>query len=536
MNSQQAMMAAVDNAEPEAVNASRFDFLCRATEIVTNAGARDEMFVLLLSLLRKDLRQLAEQESPPDFLALSFALEQELERLRQFSDFPYLAEKVVVAFGGAFSAGKSSLINALLGKKLLVTEVDPTTSLPTYLLKGEADVVLARNLFGKLITLSADEFASLTHDEPLLYGTHISQLLQAAMITRSDFPWQNLAFIDTPGYTKHDDSHGSARTDEQLARSQLNAAQAIVWVISAKDGGIKEEDIQFLASLEPTIPRLVVVSRADQVPEADIDRIVETIQQRLQERNLAPLAIVPVSSRKPERFSQQLILEQLQLWNAEPRTLQFAQNFKRLFRRYEKHLADQQRLVNLYLNRLNRLLSAAPEDEALAMDIEALKLRELQRLAELKEVSAELEQLQRRFFIHIKAVCDDCGIAFPDLAALELLGLSHIDLLALLHQERQAAGQPAPDACVELRALLLPAAITNQAALLRRMNSAYTQALSRLQATPTTRFWPKPTGLVAYYASAWQQLSPPTDGRCLPSPLPDMTAYYREALSSLSFQ
>ena len=139
MNSQQAMMAAVDNAEPEAVSASRFDFLCRATEIIDNAGARDEKFVLLQKFLRQDLRQLAEQESPPDFLALSFALEQELERLRQFSDFPHLAEKVVVAFGGAFSAGKSSLINALFGQVTAATDVlpDTTTEWTPYRLKHD---------------------------------------------------------------------------------------------------------------------------------------------------------------------------------------------------------------------------------------------------------------------------------------------------------------------------------------------------------------------------------------------------------------
>ncbi|VTP65736.1 Dynamin family [Leclercia adecarboxylata] len=66
----------------------------------------------------------------------------------------------------AFSAGKSSLINALVGdRKCLVTEVDPTTSLPTYLVQGEQETpdVKAINLFNRLITLSHSQFRTLTH-------------------------------------------------------------------------------------------------------------------------------------------------------------------------------------------------------------------------------------------------------------------------------------------------------------------------------------------------------------------------------------
>ena len=336
--------------------AARYALLCRSTLANPTDDPRGLRLAPHLSALRTllghDLRALGRQGSPDDFADICFELEQELERFQEFCAFPPLAQKFVVAFGGGFSAGKSSLINALLGKRLLVTEVDPTTSLPTYLLKGEEDAIHAQNLFGHRIGLSDEEFLSLTHDEDVRYGSNVSRLLRSAIMSRQDFPWQNLALIDTPGYTKHEDRQHSERTDEHIARTQLNSAQAIVWVIDARQGCITEDDIKFLASLRPEIPRLIALSRADQKPAEEIADIVKGIRATLETRNLPFLDVVAVSARKKE-WSFTPILEQLARWNGAPRALRFAHNFKHQFTRYTRHLDDERRQAQQHLNRLN---------------------------------------------------------------------------------------------------------------------------------------------------------------------------------------
>jgi ribosome biogenesis GTPase A len=195
--------------------ASRYSLLCRATQSqpdnaspLTNVS---EALDALNKLLKQDLLNLAREGSPDDFADIYFALEQELERFREFCAFPTLAQKVVIGFGGAFSAGKSTLINTLLGEKLLAFEVDPTTSLPTYILHGEQDGICALNLFHQRLELSHEEFLSLTHDEKQKYGSSVAGLLNAAFITRANLPWQNLALIDTPGYSKPDGEHWNAQ-------------------------------------------------------------------------------------------------------------------------------------------------------------------------------------------------------------------------------------------------------------------------------------------------------------------------------------
>ena len=440
--------------------AARYALLCRSTQATAPADDSQALRVgphlsALRTLLQHDLRALGRQGSPDDFADICFELDHELERFEEFCAFPALAQKFVVAFGGGFSAGKSSLINALLVKRLLVTEVDPTTSLPTYLLQGDEDAIHALNLFGHRIHLSEEEFLSLTHDEIERYGSNVSRLLHSAIISRRDFPWQHLALIDTPGYTKHEDKRHSARTDEHIARTQLNSAQAIVWVIDARQGCITEEDINFLASLRPDIPRLFALSRADQKPAEDIDAIVAGIRTTLETRNLPFIDVVAVSARS-KKWLPTHIIEQLNQWSGNKRELRFAHNFKHQFTRYARHLDDERRQAQQHLNRFNRILALA-EEPAIQQDAQELKQRAEGVLHSCERVRDELDTLRHQFFSRLKTIGNHVGIPLPEPSELDLLDqASGFDLLQALRQLREAEGKPPPDEPATLRELAQP--------------------------------------------------------------------------------
>lgn len=448
---------------------ARYALLCRSTQVEATKDLQtrqiNEHLQVLNKLLKHDLRALARRGSPHDFADIYFALEQELERFHEFCSFPALSQKIVVAFGGGFSAGKSSLINALLGKRLLVTEVDPTTSLPTYLLHGEHDAVHAHNLFGHRIDLSNEEFLSLTHDETERYGSNVSRLLRSAFITRADFPWSDLALIDTPGYTKHEDQVQHARTDEHIARTQLNAAQAIVWVIDARKGCITEDDLRFLATVQADIPRLIVVSRADQKPAEDMSAIVQGIKTTLSERNLPFMDVIAVSARKKQEWPMEPILAQLAAWSQQPRTLRFAHNFKAQFTHYARFIEEQQRSAQRHLNRLNRILVMA-ENEAVQADAEELKQQAQDSLSAANERAAELLELRHRFFSELKAVGDTVGIALPEPSEIDLLDTLGTDILKLLMEQREEEGRSTPDEPQKLRDLMNEGETTKLSCLL----------------------------------------------------------------------
>lgn len=471
--------------EPAPSTNDRYPLLCRSTQAnIGNdplAQQNAEHLQALDKLLTHDLRELARRDSPDDFADIYFALEQELDRFREFCAYPALAQKFVVAFGGSFSAGKSSLINTLLGQRLLVTEVDPTTSLPTYVLKGNADAVHALNLFGHRMDLGTDDFLSLTHDEVQRYGSNISRLLRTAIMTRADFPWDNLAIIDTPGYTNHEDQTQGARTDEHIARTQLNAAQAIVWVIDARQGAITEDDLKFLASLQPDIPRLIAVSRADQKPAQDVAAIVATIKRTLTERNVAFVDVLPVSARNKPEWPVQALLEQLATWNTQPRALRFAHNFKALFTRYHHGLDTEERRTRWQLNRLNRILVFADTPEA-QTDAQELKADLEARLERLAAQQQDLTTLRMRFFTELKRSGDTVGVPLPETREIDLLSDVVSPLLGHLTALRTKQRKPMPDLRQPLRVLTQPG---NMSCLYRfeRLNTRLLPAL-RLLARP----------------------------------------------------
>lgn len=366
---------------------ARYELLCRSTQAQPTENILDPEIETQLqelqSLLDNDLRALARQGSPDDFTDLYLALQQELKRFKECCIFPAPAKKVLVAFGGGFSAGKSSLINALLGERLLVTEIDPTTSLPTYLLQGEANAIQAINFFGHLINVSLEEFQSLTHDEVEKYDSNVSRLLRTAFITRTNFPWSRLAIVDTPGYTKHENPGHSDHTDEELSRNHLNAAQAIVWVIDARKGCITEDDLNFLATLQEDIPRFFVVSRADQKSPEDIERILAGIRQTLEERKLPFVNVVATSIRKQQLWPLAPVFKYLNDLNKELVKSHFSKNFNKPFNDYILSINKKQRYTQSKIDDVNRIC-------LLSNDSETQKAIETQ-LKHLKEKAQKTE-------------------------------------------------------------------------------------------------------------------------------------------------
>jgi tRNA U34 5-carboxymethylaminomethyl modifying GTPase MnmE/TrmE len=349
--------------------AQRYDLLCRASQShVEQDGQRLQLAAdldVLDKIINHDLPELARSGSPDHFADILKSLNLELEHFREFCEFPDLAQKVVVGVGGAFSAGKSSLINTLLGKKRLVVEIDPTTSLPTYLLYGEQEQITALNLFRRRVILSQDEFASLTHEEKIKYGSQIAGLLRSAFVSDPDFAWKNIALLDTPGYSKPDSEQWSERTDESVARSQLNLSNFIIWVVSATQGTISEDDLKFLATLNADIPKLIVVSRADAKTPEDIAKIVALVKQTTAERGVNVLDVVPVSARKKNDYPVQPVVEFLENWNNENKKLNFVYNFRKLFTEYSRYMQDKQKQAKVKLDQINQMIFLSDNEKIL---------------------------------------------------------------------------------------------------------------------------------------------------------------------------
>lgn len=415
----------------------RYALLSQACESAVGKGNQqlEQQLQALEQIIEQELPALARKGSPDNITDLLQALRLEMARFREFCEYPALPSKVVVGLGGSFSAGKSSLINALIGdRQCLVTEVDPTTSLPTYLVqsKSEQTEVHAINLFNRVVSLSHEQFRTLTHEEKSRYGSQVSSLLKSVVVAHPALPWGNLALLDTPGYSKADQV-GSERTDANLARAQLNSAQFIVWLIPADKGTITEEDIVFLGTLDRAIPKLVVISRADKHPAEEIEQIVALVRDTLAKRGVSVLDVIPFSNRPRSNYSAEPLLDYFAQWNTARRELGFAQQFKRQFMAYQRFIDEEKQQAQRLLGKFNRIL-ALTDDGDIQDDIGSVQRKCKVVLVQQELMAEELVEVQSRFFSLLKQIGDRVGIPLPEPDELSLLVLDPINFSHLLLQ------------------------------------------------------------------------------------------------------
>lgn len=422
-------MISIDLTEEQI--AERYKLFCAASDLQSQQPEPlKEALYQLNKLIQNDLIELSRSNPPSDITRILASLNEELHRFGLFCEFPHLATKSVVGFGGGFSAGKSSLINRLIDRKYLAVQVDPTTSMPAYVLHDKEEKIQAINLHDNLIELTSTQLSSLTHEEKYLYGSQIGSLLQAAYISLPDFPWHNLAFLDTPGYSKPDDDGCNEKTDADRAELQLKSANYIIWAVSLEHGTIPEADIQFLAKLND-IPKCIVITHADKRLPDDVVAIEALIRHTLQERGISFTTIIPFSRKKKSEFSLQPLLTQFDEWNKKPRAVQFAQNFKRLFIDYRTHFNKRRSEEAKRLNILNKVV-ALIDDENTSKEAEILRRHAQGELTKIESSSKDLSELEEAFFTLLKKIGDEVNIELPEPHDLDLLDLRPINLSTLL--------------------------------------------------------------------------------------------------------
>ena len=258
--------------------------------------ARD--YVALEKMVRTDFLRLTGDFCFPGESRLYHDLLGLLDEFRELVEFPHLANKNVVAIGGGFSSGKSRFVNALLGvKHLLPTGINPTTAIPTFLTWAAEEKIRALNTFNRSEALSREDFRDISHafndgeeaqDSPISFY-HILKLVQ---IGTPDFRWNNIAFLDTPGYSKphlegDETSIGTdaGNTDEEKACEHLKQADFLIWAVPATQGTLPQNDIEFLVNKVKWKKEIyLLITKSDEQTEDDLQPSVTEICETFKSR------------------------------------------------------------------------------------------------------------------------------------------------------------------------------------------------------------------------------------------------------------
>lgn len=431
-----------------------FQLLCRL--ISPSAASRDGSasperevdLSRLEEIIFKRIPEAMNRNAPPDYYELYMDFRAEYDKFRDYILYDQLIGKNVVALGGGFSSGKSTFLNALNGEPALPEGIEPTTAVPTYVVHGDYSV-RAINIFDAKVTLQRlMDIQKIAHgfgrveagDRVLTDGTTLGHVLESIFLATPRQIYPNIAFLDTPGYSKPESAQYSSRTDEQIARQQLNTAGLILWFVNAGNGVITQNDIDFLRSLREDIPKLVILTRADRKRD-QLKEIRAKVQETLALKGVGNcLGVYAYDRDCPEDYDMPRIRAFFEDWNRRTARPNFAINFKRLFIRCRKFFEDEKAKSGWQLEQLNHASLILSGDEKAAQILDRLIADcKLENLA-LAKTGEAVCQLQNLFFQEIKRVSDVVGICMPEPSEIDLLREDAQDPLSLLQDYNRSQG------------------------------------------------------------------------------------------------
>lgn len=360
-----------------------------------------------------DFRNFSRNDAPPDSATHFSTFLYEFSKFSEFAVFPGLAGKNLVGVGGEFSSGKSTFINHfLLKERILPFDNDPSTSVPSYVMKSTEEIITVLNMFNRVFTITKDELGLIDHNFAQKYEMPLARLAKAMFIQSPTVEYENIAFLDTPGFNKDYQLYYSANTDERIALDQLNSCNYILWLVKVKDGTLKTGAIEFMNRLNRNIPLVMIMTGYGGTQD---DEVVETCRKQLEKSGIKYLDVLKIDSRTPDRHDSVKVRELLSGWNSTQLNITFARNFKKIFTAYSKYYQQKMDDEKKRLNKINHSLGLLDENSRdIASYLGLMKDEANVKIHRLKNLEKELDMLKNDFFVRLKEIGDAVGIPLPE--------------------------------------------------------------------------------------------------------------------------
>ncbi len=275
----------------------RYDLIAR----ILNAKTNNEGLEEYQQILDNEFLEFASGVDSLKEKEIALLMLQEIQKeLQLVASYPSLFQKTIVAVGGGFSAGKSTFLNNLLGLKLKLPEdMNPTTAIPTYCLKGEREVLMGRSQNGGVVELPDFSF---DHETLNAFGFDLKSIMPF-MILSAPLPFKHLCFIDTPGYNPF--NQGYTGGDKEASKKSLKHAKHILWLVSCERGGIESGDLEFLQELyEEGKQVFIVLSRADRRTKSQLEEVAKKIRETLKDNGIEFKGIGAYSTTRYQEYKE----------------------------------------------------------------------------------------------------------------------------------------------------------------------------------------------------------------------------------------
>ncbi|WQW09594.1 dynamin-like GTPase family protein [Helicobacter pylori] len=276
----------------------RYDLIAR----ILNAKMENEGLEEYQSVLDNEFLDFASGVDSLKEKEIALLTLQEIQKeLQLVASYPSLFQKTIVAVGGGFSAGKSTFLNNLLGLKLKLPEdMNPTTAIPTYCLKGKKEVLMGFSQNGGMVELPHLAF---NHQFLKSLGFNLKEIMPFMLLSAPSVPFEFLCFIDTPGYNPG--NQGYTGGDKEASKESLKHAKHILWLISCERGGIESDDLEFLQDLyEEGKQVFIVLSRADRRTKRQLEEVAKKIKETLKDHGIEFKGIGAYSATRYQEYKE----------------------------------------------------------------------------------------------------------------------------------------------------------------------------------------------------------------------------------------
>ena len=287
-----------------------------------------------------------------------------------------LDELFLLVIVGEFNAGKSAVVNALAGEKIMTEGATPTTAAVTLLRHGE-------------------------EEGERYQGADIVERLMPADFLRE------ITIVDTPG------TNAVIRRHEEITREFVPRADLVLFVTSA-DRPFTESERVFLEMIRDWGKKIVVVlNKIDLLTTEELTQVLAFVEQNARSLLGAVPEIFPVAARFAFQAKQSLHpAERERLWNfsryeaLEQYIFRTLDERQRLMLKLLSPLGVAERINGRYLDAARERLDLLREDFRTTENIESqveiyaedMRRDFALRLSELENILYELQERGNRFF------------------------------------------------------------------------------------------------------------------------------------------